>query len=66
VLDLTSANVSRSRELSNFPTEEYQKDNTAIFDIKIKYTSTDIKDPTDFKFVNQIYHKHNRLAKLMT
>ena len=66
VLTLIHDNIKRSLELRNFDTPDIKSDATKVFDIKLKYQSTQLKDDTDLRIVNRLYNKHKKLSALMS
>jgi len=66
VLTLVHDNIKRSLDLRNFNTSDIKSDAKQIFDIKLKYQSTQLKDDADLRIVNKLYNKHKKLSALMS
>ena len=62
---LVGDNIRKSKDLTNFDTEDFKSDATKLLNIKMKYEATRLKDNSDLKQANKIYNKHKRLSALM-
>jgi len=65
VSSLVGDNIRKSKDLTNFDTDDFKSDASKLLNIKMKYEATRLKDNSDLKLANKIYNKHKRLSALM-
>ena len=65
LIKLISVNIRLAKGHENFDVEEWKKEKNSIFDLRVKYIATKIKDKKDFKRANKLYNKHKKLQDLL-
>jgi len=63
--DLISNNISLSKDLNNFDTDEYIKDKASVNDMIFKLESTNIIYNEDKRDMNRIYKNHKKINALL-
>ena len=65
VIKLISVNIRLGKGHENFDTEEWIKEKNQLFDLRVNYVATKIKQKNDFKVANKLYNKHKKLQGLL-
>lgn len=65
LIKLISVNIRLARGHENFNIEEWKDEKNSIFDLRVKYIATKIKNKSDFKEANKLYNKHKKLQDLL-
>tara|TARA_B100000287_G_C20372591_1_gene678319 strand:- start:232 stop:726 length:495 start_codon:yes stop_codon:yes gene_type:complete len=63
--DLIIDNISLSKPLNNFDTDEYRKDKKKVNDIIFKLESTSVLYVEDKKLMNEIYKVHKKINAIL-
>jgi len=65
IIKLISVNIKLGKGHENFDVDSWQKESSRMFDLRVKYIATKIKDKSDFRVANKIYNKHKKLQNLL-
>jgi hypothetical protein len=65
LIKLISVNIRLAKGHENFNIEEWKDEKNSIFDLRVKYIATKIKNKSDFKDANKLYNKHKKLQDLL-
>lgn len=65
VIKLISINIRLGKGHDNFDTDNWITEKNWLFDLRVKYIATKIKNKSDFKKANKLYNKHKKLQSLL-
>ena len=65
IIKLISVNIRLAKGHDNFDVEEWKGEKNIMFDLRVKYIATKIKNKSDFKKANKLYNKHKKLKGLL-
>ncbi len=65
IIKLISINIKLGKGHNNFDVELWQQERSRMFDLRVKYVATKIKNKSDFKEANKLYNKHKKLQNLL-
>ena len=65
IIKLISVNIRLGKGHENFNISEWIEEKNSMFDLRVKYIATKIKNKADFKRANKLYNKHKKLQDLL-
>ena len=65
IIKLISVNIRLGKGHENFDISEWIEEKNSIFDLRVKYIATKIKNKSDFRRANKLYNKHKKLQGLL-